>query len=300
MKAVSISFGNQQKQTENKPESSTLRKVLGISLGTVAGAILPYNTFKTAISTCDVTTKGIILQFHHFTMPDIDSFSHNKEAAENALERTGLKGKGVKLFIANKNNVAEIKNIIAGDFPHCYPFRNRIIESFAQQCSNGINACYTEKEKNIIINSKELFSAVFHEIGHAMNANNSIFMKLIQKAKRITPFGVPIVGLGFLAMGLLHKTKPEEKDKSKFEKSKDFIKNNAGKLTFLTFLPMLIEEGAASIKGLKLAKKCFKPEQVTRLSKNYLFAYSTYFTVAVLSSLLISLGIKIKDKIAPN
>ena len=39
----------------------------------------------------------------------------------------------------------------------------------------------------------------------------------------------------------------------KMEHFYDWVKNNIGKLMFLSFIPVLIEEGSASLKGIKAA-----------------------------------------------
>ncbi|MBQ2611149.1 hypothetical protein IJF81_02015, partial [bacterium] len=84
-----------------------------------------------------------------------------------------------------------------------------------------------------------------------MNANLSKFGKILQKCRPMALLAIPVSQIA------LWKTKkaPGEEPKNGLDKTTTFIKNNAGKLTFLAFLPTLLEEGLASVKGNKLAKK---------------------------------------------
>ena len=55
----------------------------------------------------------------------------------------------------------------------------------------------------------------------------------------------------------------------------NFVERNAGKIGFLAFLPTIIEEGMASVRGLKYAKK-LKGVNLAPLKRNYFFAWMTY------------------------
>lgn len=69
-------------------------------------------------------------------------------------------------------------------------------------------------------------------------------------------------------------------------------------MTFATFIPTLLEEGLASIKGNNFAKKVLSPELAKKVSKTNALGFSTYLGLATLSSLGIYLGTKVKDAIA--
>ena len=135
---------------------------------------------------------------------------------------------------------------------------------------------------------------VFHEMGHALNANKSIIGKILQKCRPLAILVLPV------ALIALFKTKkaPNEKSTGTFDKVTDFIKNNAGKLTFLTFIPTLAEEALASIKGLNLAKKVLNPELAAKVSKTNKIAYLTYLGLALAASVGTYLAVKVKDAIA--
>ena len=71
----------------------------------------------------------------------------------------------------------------------------------------------------------------------------------------------------------------------------NFIERNAGKIGFLAMLPTIIEEGAASVNGIKAAEKRFgKTVKLGALKRNYFFAWMTY--------LLGGLGVAVATKMA--
>lgn len=160
--------------------------------------------------------------------------------------------------------------------------------------SSGSNALYTFKSKAIIMPEKDMVLAAFHEMGHAANSNLSKFGKLLQKCRPLMLLAGPI------ALIALFKSKkaPDEKPEGAVDKTTTFIKNNAGKLTFLSFIPMLLEEGMASIKGLKFAEKALSPELIKKVAKTNKLGFITYMGLALASSLGVYLGVKVKDAIA--
>ncbi|MDD3436331.1 MAG: hypothetical protein PHC64_04165, partial [Candidatus Gastranaerophilales bacterium] len=94
------------------------------------------------------------------------------------------------------------------------------------------------------------------------------------------------------------KKAPNQEPKSTTDKTTTFIKENAGKLTFATFIPMLLEEGLASIKGNNFAKKVLSLELAKKVSKTNALGFLTYLGLTTLLSLGIYLGTKVKDAIA--
>lgn len=150
---------------------------------------------------------------------------------------------------------------------------------------NGCNACYHPKSKTVIINDEIAHSSIFHEIGHAKHFNSkNPLMKLLVNSKNLTPMGISVVAPLALGVAMFHKvdnTKPQ-KDKSKTEKTLDFVSNHAGKLTLASYIPIVLEEGLASIDGIKMAKKYLKPEQISKLKGNYFKTFQTYAGTALL------------------
>ncbi len=218
----------------------------------------------------------------------------------NTIKRSGLEAKGVGVIKATAENSKEITEIMGKEINNSlFRFMPKIIKDicayiFKAQMQGGENACYTFASKKIIMPEKELGLALFHETGHAMNANLSTIGRILQKCRLTTILAIPIAAIA------LFKTKkaPGEEPQTKMGKTTTFIKENAGKLTFATFLPILIEEAMASIKGNKYAKKLLNPELAKKVAKTNLLGFSTYLISAVATSLGIFLGTKVKDSIA--
>lgn len=233
-------------------------------------------------------------------MPEVDTLERTKDVAGKILEESGLKAKGVKLnFIDHSpESLNHLREIIKKEVPKNNAFSRRLSWNNFETFKEGANAAYFSNANEIVVNSKNLYSSVYHELGHAMNRNGNWFTKGLQKARAITPFGVSLLAPIFLAVGLLHKvdnTKPKEQ-KGKVERTLDFISNNAGKLTLATYIPMLGEEGLASIRGLKAAAKHLPKDVISKLGANYLRAWGTYAGIAAAVSGGVALGIHIANK----
>ena len=129
--------------------------------------------------------------------------------------------------------------------------------------AKGENAFYADSLKLAVAPEKKP-SLILHELGHAINSNKGKFLRFLQKS-RIYAASAPAV------LVLMNKLAPKK------ENEKNFIERNAGLLGFAAFLPTIIEEGMASIRGVKAAKKVLgKSVNLTPLKRNYLFAWATY------------------------
>lgn len=257
--------------------------------------------------------QGLVLSPHKIISPKIsknmenlsntltnDEFKKVNDAIENAMETSGLKDKGVDVIKATTDNSNKIKNIISEEMNNgiakYYPkaFKEQIASTNQYLVKQGKNAFYTFKSKKIIMPENRLSLAFFHEAGHAMNANLSKLGKILQKCRPMALLAIPV------SLIALWKTKkaPGEEPKNGLDRITTFIKNNAGKLTFLAFLPTLLEEGLASVKGNKLAKKLLSPELAKKVAKTNALGFSSYALLATLSGLGVYLGTKVKDAIA--
>ena len=150
--------------------------------------------------------------------------------------------------------------------------------------------------KNIVMPEKGMELLSFHESGHAMNANLSKAGKFLQKCR---PIGLLVYPIAMIAL-LKNKKAPEEEPKNVLDKATTFVKDNAGKLSFAAYLPLLIEEGLASAKGQKYAKKFLSPDLAKKVLKNNVLGFSTYFIVATLTALGTCLGTKVRDTVVSN
>jgi len=239
-----------------------------------------------------------------------------RKGVTDAFENSGLKQKGVTLIHVDKINRDEIlkdfaKKIeeIVNNFVKKYvKSRKKAISSAVDEgeiseklekaikmTSKGKNAFYHPFTKQIMINTKEMPFAAFHEMGHAINNNMGKWTNYLHWGR----FGFALMAPVFVAIGLLKNKKVEgENSQGIGDKVATFIKDNCGKLAFLAMIPTLAEEGLASINGAKLAKKVLSPELFKKVCKSNSFAWCTYLVGATMIGLGANLAVKVRDKIA--
>ena len=94
-------------------------------------------------------------------------------------------------------------------------------------------------------------------------------------------------------IALFSRPKPKDAPKSKF----DYVKDNCGKIAFAGMLPTVFEEGMASYKGIKIAKKTGLAEPLIKnMKKLYKKALCTYIGHAVATGLAVGAASMIMDK----
>lgn len=175
-----------------------------------------------------------------------------------------------------------------------------------EQVKKGCNAFFTPvdlrlpnkeivKKNTIVAPKNNLLNLLFHEMGHAHNYNMTKLGKFIQKSR---PFMLLLSTYIALYGALTRKSEPEDGNElTKAQKSKNFIRNNAGKLSFLCTLPVLFEEAWASAKGQKWAKQVLSPENAKKVFKGNAVAYMSYIITSVSLALACWSAVKIKDKL---
>lgn len=161
-----------------------------------------------------------------------------------------------------------------------YKFGNELNEVAA-----GKNAFFMS-EKKLAVAPKNKPSLILHELGHAGNATSK-FWKIMQKSRRFTPYA-PVAAL------ILSKIKTKDDGRP------NFVERNAGKLGFCAFLPTIIEEGKASLRGISQAKKTLASEiksgriKLGALKRNYFIAFLTYVLAGI------GLGVATKYAVIEN
>ena len=238
-----------------------------------------------------------------------DEFNSVQKAIAETIESTGLSRKGVSILTATADNMDEVTKVMAKEFEAntITKYLPKVLKDMQSSITGstvakGQNAFYTMASKKIVVpEGKALALSVFHEMGHAANANLSKFGKALQKCRPLTILAVPI------SLIALWKTKkaPGDEPKGPAGKATTFIKEHAGALTFATFIPMLLEEGLATLKGNKFAKglsqlgnAVITPEIAKKVAKSNALGFATYLGLAALSSIGIYAGTKVKDAIA--
>lgn len=134
--------------------------------------------------------------------------------------------------------------------------------------ARGENAFYTDRFK-LAVAPKNKPSLILHELGHAINAHKGKFLKALQKSRMY----VSAVPTALLILNGLFKRR---------DNNPNFIERNAGLIGFAAFLPTIAEEGLASIRGVKAARKALgKSINLAPLKRNYFFAWLTYLIAGI-------------------
>lgn len=186
--------------------------------------------------------------------------------------------------MVNDNKLNGIKVCYINDINKA-DFANTVLANEIEVVAKGKNAFYAN-DFNLAVAPDKKPSLILHELGHACNAKKP-FMRLLQKSRRYAT-SAPMI--------LLVLSRLFGKDK---DGKPNFINRNAGILGFAAFLPTIIEEAAASIKGINAIKKVPKNLLEGKLNtkilkRNYLLALGTYILAGV------GLGVASKQAIIEN
>lgn len=249
---------------QNNDKSNNSKNALGIGVGTTIGLSPLPILLRDKITA--LSDKALLKKQERLLNKaiEMDSFENIINYADNIILKTSLKDKGVKIKRENHSNI--------------------------------LCARFNPKSNTILINDKSFYASIFKEIGHALNFHNGKSTKFLLKMKKVCSKIVPIIGISGLFVKLLHNKKTS-KNKTKFEKTKDFIRDNAGKILFLTYVPILIEEGIASKKALNLAKPYLTKLQQQKHMKNLSLAFCSCLSIPIMFATATNLGVFAKNKI---
>lgn len=277
-----------------KEKSKFIPNMTGAIVGTAIGSL-----------TQPFTEKVLNPNIAKLNDLDNDTIDLLHKKAEEAVEKNGLKDLGVK--------IKYLEPLAENEKPNS--FLEKIVHKFdiIKQIQNGKNAGFLnadlkgvdlttgnpvlmEKGNTILMPKKEMSLLAFHEMGHAINFNKSAIGKALQK---IRPACIYLSAIPVL-YGVFTKQEvaKDNEELSMKQKTKNFFRDNAGKLTFIATLPIIIEEAMASYKGEKIAEKMLPKELLGKLSKTNKFAFMSYIGMATFAGLGAYAGVKIKDKLA--
>ena len=214
-----------------------------------------------------------------------------RSALDKAMGKTGLfMQKGVQIMDLTGYVRPSRKSYIAEIVENQFSMPKAILKAK--------NAAFDYSKNQIFINIEKMGTAGFHEIGHAINFNQSKFWKILQKCRLplMVLSGIPVVISLFT-----HKKAEGEEPKNGFDKTGTFVKDNAGKLAALALVPIIAEEMKATQRGNKLAKELLSPELYKKVVKTNKFGLVGYLAAPVFVGIAAWLAGKIKDSIAkPN
>lgn len=229
--------------------------------------------------------------------PDI-SFDQIDLVSKDMIKTHDLEKKGLThIYLDQSNEKQALEKTIEGIQNHGQykHIGKEAIEESAKPLlytvKKGLNAFYM-KASNFAVTAKNKAYLMPHELGHAVNANSGkILNKMILKAKNLRVIAPSILFMNAVSNDI------NKEDDSKVKKTRNFLERNAAKLTFLSFVPLLAEEGLASTHALKHAKKVLGKKKIGTFLKSYGVGYASYLGAAVTATAAMHLAMQEKKKI---
>lgn len=255
--------------------------------------------------------KYILSQLEKLPQSESLEFSN---AAKKAFSQKKLGNKGIKIVDLTLDNFESVKNDILASIKKIKKTKsndkvNKKVDELCNkiekkqkdklingllEIANGKNAAYMPKNNTVYVNPNKMGFSTFHELGHAINNNSKGFVKALAKSRNFITLLAPV----FLFTSIVKKKKPEEqKPKNAWDKFTTFIKNNCGKLMFLSMVPMIAEEGLASVNAHKLGKTVLKPDMLKKMNKLNFKAWMSYVIGATVMSACGALAVWVKDRV---
>ena len=265
---------------------------------TTAGAVIVGSAAQSAVANSNKCIARPILK----KMKEASQSCDNKTlraAINDAFINSNLFKNGVELLDVNEKAAnKELREALLNSLPKFLREKGPaeyIINILENIFKNGNNAAYLPKAKKIVVNIDKLGASAFHEMGHAINHNQSKIWKVIQGMRAPS-----MIAGGVFALTALFKRKKIEGEQpvNTFDKVTTFVKDNVGKLVLASFVPIVSEELMATYRGNKMAKKLLPSEMFAKVKKTNRLGAVTYISSALLTALAAYSASKVRDKIA--
>ncbi len=281
--------------TDKQIKKLEKKKTKGGALAATA-SLLGSTAIQTAASLPGsiIAMKSLTSQNKNLSQEQISSIMHS---ADVFLAAKGLVKKGV--VIENIESSSSVATSLLDKLKEYTDSMTSIAAGknagFLNKPVKGIFGGVLYDKNTILINQDKLSTAVFHEIGHAINYNNSKFWRAMQ--------GLRVPGM-LIASGLAiycafsNNAQPKDgKELTTGQKVKNTVRNNAGKIAFASMVPMLLEEGMASIRGCKWANANLPKDLAKKVLKSNIGAYCSYLGAAISLGIAAFSAVKIKDSL---
>ena len=262
------------KKTKNEPKEKGSWRALGASQ--VAGmASLPIG----------MASVAGMSQVNKKLSPD--QIKAINEAAEKALKDSGLAEKGVEIINLTE---ADLGVKLKG-------WKDSLLSMVNTQyaTAKGKNAFFNPMTNAVGVNKDKFATATFHELGHAFNANKSKFWGVMQKMRM--PSMLLATGLAIFAASTKKAEAKDGEELTKGQKTKNFVRNNAGYIAGASMLPVIAEEVMASVRGCKWANANLPKELAKKVKTTNIFGAVSYVAAAAAVALSAFVATKVKDSI---
>jgi hypothetical protein len=192
------------------------------------------------------------------------------EAMDEVLNnRTNLSKKGVKIVNLTSLDAPELKKT---------PKFLRFLDS-DREIAKGKNAAYNMINNTITVNKEKMALSAFHEMGHAFNRHNSNILMHLQNAR---PFlFIAAIGTAFLPLILKETPKQAGEELTLGQKIKNGIRSATPLISGAAFLPIVIEEGIASLRASQFVKPLLEKGVYRKMVGGNICGFITYLTSMV-------------------
>ena len=279
-----------------------------ILLSSLAASALCYADNKLVSKVPNSFTKSILQKIERITKKiSPDELKKFEEDFDKIFKKSKLQDCGVSVFkcndfIKDADKIKEhLKKHIEPKWLNKYPFEsyyNTILTHLKTE-----NSCYAFFDKTIY-SSKTTRLSLFHEMGHAYNHNKTIFAKTLQKLRPLYKLISVPVSIAAIMLPDLAKYIPKKNDEvvskkqsamDKLVKFEHFFVKASPLVVFASFLPMIVEEGLASLQGQKFAKKILDQNMLNKVKRVNLFGFCSYLFYGVFASSILWTALKIKN-----
>ncbi len=256
----------------------------GYVTGVAAGGVAGLGTYA--------ATNSIRMKFLKPAMTSVSQFPDEFLRAGESI----IKDKNLGIKIGGPEALPEKVNV-KGFWKLFENFLNNMRKQTIETIKRGENACFDPAQKLIAVNKELHISPLFHEMGHVINRTSKFWRKMqnLRLVSLLAPLGL------FVATMLTPKKTEEQKEKQGIlGKITTFMKENAGKLTALTLLPVLAEETRASIVGNGLAKQYLSGDALKSALKANKLSVLGYASLVGVVGLTTYVANKIRDIVAKD
>lgn len=276
-------------------EQEKTKKVNGFIPTTVSALASAVPIFLTGMYTDDCVIPALRVASD---LPD-EVVGKVHSGARKALKNEGLDKYGVSIQLMPKlEQEPSIKARLLNPILQVKAGMNSLFVYKDIRTFNEFDKLVDYKKNTIFLPEKKSCLTVFHEMGHAANCNMSKLTKYLQYGNA---WGQKIGILPVLYTLFTRESKPDKNGNlTTGQKVKNFVRDNVGVISFACFVPSLIEEGLASIRGNSFAKKVLTPDLVKKVAKANIMGYSTYVLSAIGTAVAGNIAVSIKDKMIAN
>lgn len=285
---------NNEVKVSHSEELSTPQKI-GRKTATYAASYLAGSFSMSLIKNLLGVTINKELKACEFGLQEESSIF--ADAANKAFKESILPEKGVSFM-----SIEDLKKEISGleqslekaDSKSARKILNKRIHKLKSYLL-GENACFTTKANKILVNTEKFASATFHEMGHALNYNTkgigNILYNLRPKSGKYN-----ILWVIALLCAFRKKKNDGETSETFIGKSLDFAKDHCGEVAAAACAPAVLEEGLASIKGIKMSKPYLSVAELSKLKHRYFGAGLTYAVTAAAGVMAVSVIDLVRNK----